>query len=184
MFTLRRFFTLALVSVACASKLNVRQTTNTNAAIISILDSLDETMHQVGPTVLTEMANQTLSDTTVGQQMAMLNTAFNKTATGLAGTAVSAGSTTVKPTNDDVSVTYADSLQLVASTLSGIKATGKVPSFSTMVSTLDPIMAKATTQLNVTLPGSLILVTDLMKDAQQFLTAEGFTLTRTALGFA
>ncbi|KAJ7645384.1 hypothetical protein B0H17DRAFT_1339046 [Mycena rosella] len=129
------------------------------------------------------MTNQTLSDTTVGQQMAVLNAAFTQVATSLAATAVSAGSTTVEPTNDDINVTYADALQLVASSLSGIIPSGKVPGFPAMLLTLDPIIAKVTTQLSITLPGSFALVTDLMKDVQQFLLAEGFTQTRTALVF-
>ncbi|KAJ7086164.1 hypothetical protein B0H15DRAFT_845657 [Mycena belliarum] len=183
MLALRRFFSLALLSAVCASTLDARQSTNTNAAIISIVNSLDMSMHKVCPTVLTLMANQTLSDSTLGAQMSALNAAFDKTATDLASTPASSGSTTVRPTNDDISVTYADSLQLVAASLSGIIASGKVSTFASMVSTLDPIMAKATTQLGVTSPGSLTFVTDLMKDAQQFLLAEGLTQTRSALGF-
>ncbi|KAJ7671542.1 POXA3b laccase small subunit [Mycena polygramma] len=183
MFALRRFFALALVSVACASKLDVRQSTNTNAAINSILDTLDTSVHHTGPTILTLMANQSASDTTIGQQFTALESAFNKTASDLAATAVSAGSTTVSPTNDDISITYSDVMQLVATSLSGIKAQGKVPSFPTLVSTFDPILAKATLQLNVTSPASLVLVHRMMLDASQFLVAEGFTQTLAALGF-
>ncbi|KAJ6570105.1 POXA3b laccase small subunit [Mycena vulgaris] len=183
MLTLRRFFALALVSVACASKLNVRQATNTNEAINTIVDNLDISIHHVGPTILTEMANQTSSDATIGQQMATLNNVFNQTLTDLAATPVSAGSTTVKPTNDDISITFGDALQIVSSSLSGIIASGRVPGFPAMVLTLDPIIAQASTQLNTTLPGSLVVVSILMRDAQQFLLAEGFTKTRTALGF-
>ncbi|KAJ7911471.1 POXA3b laccase small subunit [Mycena leptocephala] len=183
MFALHRFFALALVSVVCASKLNVRQTTNTNAAIITIIDNLDITLHHSGPTILTLMANQTASDTTIGQQMATLESAFNKTTSSLAATAVSAGSTTVAPTNDDISITYSDVMQLVASSLSGIIGSGKVPGFPAMVTTFDPIMAKTTLQLNVTSPASLVLVHKMMLDASQFLRAEGFTQTLTALGF-
>ncbi|KAJ6577454.1 POXA3b laccase small subunit [Mycena capillaripes] len=183
MFALRRFFALALVSVACASKLDVRQTTNTNAAIIAIVDKLDVTLHHSGPTILTLMANQTASDTTIGQQITTLETAFNQTAASLAATAVSSGSTTVSPTNDDISITYSDVLQLVSTSLSGIKASGKVPGFPAMVTAFDPIMAKATLQLNVTSPASLVLVHRMMLDASQFFVAEGFTQTLAALGF-
>ncbi|KAJ7039652.1 hypothetical protein C8F04DRAFT_949766 [Mycena alexandri] len=183
MFALRRVFTLALVSVACASQLNVRQATNTNAAINSAVDTLDETLHHVGPTILTLMANQTASDTTIGQQMTALETAFNKTTATLTGIAVSAGSTTVKPTNDDISITYSDVMALTATSLSGIIAQGKVPGFPAMVATLDPIMAKTTLQLNVTSPASLVLVHRMMLDASQFFVAEKFTQTLAALGF-
>ncbi|KAJ7746349.1 POXA3b laccase small subunit [Mycena metata] len=183
MFALRRVFTLALVSVACASQLNVRQTTNTNAAINAAVDTLDETLHKVGPTILTLMANQTASDTTIGQQMTALETAFNKTTATLAGIAVSAGSTTVAPTNDDISITYSDVMALTATSLSGIIAQGKVPGFPAMVTTLDPIMAKTTLQLNITSPASLVLVHRMMLDASQFFVAEKFTQTLTALGF-
>ncbi|KAJ7183213.1 hypothetical protein C8R46DRAFT_1186359 [Mycena filopes] len=177
MFALRRLFALALVSVACA------QTTNTNAAIISAIDTLDETVHHVGPTILTLMANQTASDATIGTQFTNLETAFNKTTASLASTAVSSGSTTVSPTNDDISITYSDVMQLVSTSLSGIKAQGKVPSFPTLVATLDPIIAKTTLQLNVTSPASLVLVHRMMLDASQFYVAEGFTKTLAALGF-
>ncbi|KAJ7116479.1 POXA3b laccase small subunit [Mycena epipterygia] len=183
MLTLSRVFALALVSIVCASKLDVRQTTNTNAAINTILDNLDITIHHSGPTILTLQANHTLSDTTMGQQMATLESAFNQTANSLAATAVSAGSTTVSPTNDDLSITYSDVMQDVASSLSGIIGTGAVPGFPAMVSTLDPIMAKASLQLNKTSPASLVLVHRMMLDASQFLRDEGFTQTLTALGF-
>jgi hypothetical protein len=57
------------------------------------------------------MANQTSSDATIGSQFTALEAAFNKTTTTLAATAVSDGSTTVSPTNDDISITYSDALQ-------------------------------------------------------------------------
>ncbi|KAF8207080.1 POXA3b laccase small subunit [Mycena galopus ATCC 62051] len=183
MFALRRFFALALVSVACAGKLNVRQATNTNPAINSIVDSIDVSLRHIGPTILMLMANQTASDTTIEAQMNALGSAFNQTATNLAGTPVSSGSTTVSPTNDDISITYSDAVQLAATSLSGIIPSGKVPSFSSMVATLDPIIAKATSQLNITSPGSVLLVHIMMLDAQQFFVDEGFTQTLAALGF-
>jgi hypothetical protein len=46
---LRHLLTLALVSVACASKLDVRQATNTNVAFNKIIDNVDVTMHQSWP---------------------------------------------------------------------------------------------------------------------------------------
>lgn len=56
-------------------------------------------------------ANHTASDGTVGTQVNQLITAFNSATAALAGTAVSAGSTTVKPTNDDISITFSDGMQ-------------------------------------------------------------------------
>ncbi|KAJ7220169.1 POXA3b laccase small subunit [Mycena pura] len=183
MFSLPRVFTLSLVFVACASQLNIRQSTNTNAAINSILDTLDESIHHISPTILTLMANQTLSASTLGPQMTTLENAFTQADNDLAATAVSAGSTTVAPTNDDISITYSDIMQLVSTTLSGIIPSGDVPGFPTMVQTFDPIMAKTTLQLNITSPASLVLVHKMMADARQFFAAEGFTQTLSALGF-
>ncbi|KAJ6468366.1 POXA3b laccase small subunit [Mycena sanguinolenta] len=183
MFTLRRFFAFALISVASASQLHVRQTTNTNAAINSIVDALDVNLRHIGPNILTFMANQTSSDTTIGSQMTALESAYNQTAANLAATPISSGSTTVSPTNDDIGITYSDAMQLTATSLSGIIASGKVPGFPAMVTTLDPIMARATSQLNVTSPNSVALVHIMMLDASQFLRDEGFTLTLTSLGF-
>jgi hypothetical protein len=53
MIVLRRLFALALVSVACAVRLDARQATNTNAAINKIIDQVDITMHQAGPSIRT-----------------------------------------------------------------------------------------------------------------------------------
>ncbi|KAJ7352370.1 hypothetical protein DFH08DRAFT_934784 [Mycena albidolilacea] len=175
MFALRSFFALALASVAYAA--------NTNAAINTAVDNLDISLHHIGPTILTLMANQTSSDATIGPQFTALEVAFNKTTTTLAATAVSDGSTTVSPTNDDISITYSDVLQLTSTSLSNIIASGKVPGFAGFVATLDPIIAKTNTQLNTTSPGSLILVHRMMLDASQFFRAEGFTQTLTSLGF-
>lgn len=50
MFSLR-FLALSLVSVALASKLDVRQATNTNTGIISIVDALDVSLHHSGPAI-------------------------------------------------------------------------------------------------------------------------------------
>ncbi|KAJ7905893.1 POXA3b laccase small subunit [Mycena leptocephala] len=178
-----RFFVLALISVACASKLDVRQTTNTNKAILSIVDSLDITMHHAGPAILTLQAQHKFNDITIGEQMLGLGASFLKADIGLAKTPVSSGSTTVSPTNDDISITFSDVMQLVSTSLSGVLGTGAVPHFADMVKVLDPIIANTSLQLNVTSPGSLILVHRMMLDASQFLADEGFNKTLTALGF-
>ncbi|KAJ6578187.1 hypothetical protein B0H19DRAFT_1062722 [Mycena capillaripes] len=178
-----RVFALALVSVACASKLNVRQTTNTNAAINSIVDQVDISMHSAGPAILTLMADHKLTTSTLQTQFTSMETAFTKMRTSLAATPVSSGSTTVSPTNDEIGVTLSDAVQLVATSLSGIQATGAVPGFPTMVATFDPILSNALVQFNTTLPGELSLVHIMMLDASQFLRAEGFTKTLTTLGF-
>ncbi|KAJ7880105.1 hypothetical protein B0H13DRAFT_1891982 [Mycena leptocephala] len=183
MLTLRHLLTLALVSVACASRLDVRQATNTNAAINKIIDNVDVTMHQVGPTILTIQANHTMSSATLQNQFNKLNTAFRNMDNSLLATPVSSGSTTVSPTNDEISVTLSDAMQLVASSLSGVIGSGTVPDFQNMVATLDPIMANALTHFNSTLPGGLTLVHTMMLDASQFLRAEGFVDTLQALKF-
>ncbi|KAJ7760733.1 POXA3a laccase small subunit [Mycena maculata] len=148
-----RFFVLTLVSVACASKLEVRQTTNTNAAINSIVDVI-------------------LSDV-----------APNRVYRHPQATPISAGSTTITPTNDDISITYSDAVVLIATSLSGVIATGAVPDFSSMVASFDPILAATTNQLNITSPNSVALVHIMLLDASQFFTDEGFTQTLAALGF-
>ncbi|KAJ7064652.1 POXA3b laccase small subunit [Mycena amicta] len=183
MLVLRSVFALALVTLTCASKLSARQATNTNAQISPIIDAIDEAMHKVGPTVLTLQANHTLSQTTLAPQFTTMENAFTTADTKLAAVPVSSGSTTVSPTNDEIGVVLADAVALVATTLSGIVATGAVPGFATMVQTLDPIIAKTLNQYNVTLPGGTVLVGIMMRDARQFLVAEGFTQTNTALGF-
>ncbi|KAJ7659247.1 POXA3b laccase small subunit [Mycena polygramma] len=178
-----RFSALALVSVAYANTLGARQATNTNTAIRAVVDSLDSTMRHVGPTILTLQAQHKFSDTTVGEQMVQLGTAFSKADASLAKTPVSSGSTTVSPTNDDISITYSDVMQLVSSSLSGVIGTGAVPHFPQMVAALDPIIANTSLHLNVTSPGSLVLVHRMMLDASQFFVAEGFNKTLKALGF-
>ncbi|KAJ6589385.1 POXA3b laccase small subunit [Mycena capillaripes] len=180
---LLRFFALALVSVACASKLDARQATNTNTAIRAIVDSLDSTMRHVGPAILTLQAQHKFSDITIGEEMLQLGAAFLKADVSLAKTPVSSGSTTASPTNDDISITYSDVMQLVSTSLSGVIGTGAVPHFPGMVAILDPIIANTSLQLNVTSPGSLVLVHRMMLDASQFLVDEGFNKTLAALGF-
>ncbi|KAJ7284554.1 POXA3a laccase small subunit [Mycena rebaudengoi] len=182
MIALSRLFTLALVSVACATTLGIRQATNTNARIQPVADAVDSNLRHTGPAILTITANHTLSDATLRTQMTSIGDAFSKAKTDLAAIPVSSGSTTVRPTNDDISITYADALQLLSSSLSGIKGTGAVPGFAGLVATLDPIVAGATTQLNTTSPNSIALVKLMMRDASQFFVDEGFTQTLAALG--
>ncbi|KAJ7720019.1 POXA3b laccase small subunit [Mycena metata] len=182
------FFALALslASLVCASKLVARQVealANTNAQILAVVDSLDVTVHHFGPTMLTLQAQHKFSDITVGEQMLALGAAFIKADVGLAKIPASNGSTTVSPTNDDISIAYSDIMQLVSTTLSGVFRTGAVPHFADMVTVLDPVIASTSLQLNVTSPGSLILVHRMMLDASQFFVAEGFNKTLTALGF-
>ncbi|KAJ7268449.1 POXA3b laccase small subunit [Mycena rebaudengoi] len=183
MFSLSRFFTLALVSVACASKIGVRQATNTNAQILEVVDSVDSNLRHVGPAILTLQANHQLSDITLGQQLLSVGAAFVAADIHLRGIPVSSGSTTVRPTNDDISIVYADAMQLLSSSLSGIQGTGLVPHFAQLVAVLDPIVAHASRQLNITSPGSISLVNLMMRDASQFYRAEGFNQTLAALGF-
>ncbi|KAJ7186438.1 hypothetical protein C8R46DRAFT_1057194 [Mycena filopes] len=115
--------------------------------------------------------------------MLTLGAAFLKADVGLAKIPASSGSTTVSPTNDEISIAYSDIMQLVSTTLSGVFRTGAVPHFASMVAALDPVIAKTTLQLNVTSPASLVLVHRMMLDASQFFVAEGFNKTLAALAF-
>ncbi|TFK40156.1 POXA3b laccase small subunit [Crucibulum laeve] len=183
MFAFRPLFALALVAGVVANPLESRQTSNTNSAINSIVDALDVKIHAIVPTIDTMQANGTANDATIGAQINQLVTAFNTTTSGLKSTAVSSGSNTTSPTNDDISITFSDVMQLVATGLSGL-STSTVPSFSSMISELDPAVASAATALNTTLPGSLGFVHIMMLDAQQFLVKEGgWPQTLAALGF-
>ncbi|KAK7018299.1 Poxa3b laccase small subunit [Favolaschia claudopus] len=184
MFVLRPLFALAaLVSVACASRLDARQSRNTNAQINTIVDRVDVAMHDISPDILTLMASHTFNTATLSAQFTRMENTFNQMRTSLASTPRSSGSTTVTPTNDDISLTLAEAVQLVSASLSGVKASGLVPGFPTMVATFDPILSNALAQFNSTLPGGLALVHTMMLDANQFLVAEGFTRTSATLGF-
>ena len=55
-------------------------------------------------------ANHTLNDVTLGIQMLEVGAAFLETDVALAKTPVSSGSTTVTPTNDDISIVYSDTM--------------------------------------------------------------------------
>jgi len=73
--------------------------------------------------------------------------------------------------------------RLLSTGLSGLTP-AVVPSFSTIVSRLDPTVSATITQLNTTLPGSIKLVHTMMLDAQQFLVKEAtWPQTIAALGF-
>ncbi|KAG6877404.1 hypothetical protein C0993_007741 [Termitomyces sp. T159_Od127] len=184
MLAFRTFFALAAAAVAIANPLRTRQDTNTNSAIHDIVSTLDEVVHVVMPTVLLLQANQTDTDGTIGAQVNTLITAFNTAESALAATPVSSGSTTVIPTNDDISILFADVMSILASGLSGLPTASSVPSFASDVSRLDPSVAGTINQFNITLPGSVILVHTMMLDAQQFLVQEGaFPQTVAALGF-
>ncbi|KAK0204534.1 POXA3b laccase small subunit [Desarmillaria ectypa] len=176
--------TLLVASTTLASPLQGRQanTANTNAAINQIVDALDQSIHINIPNILTLQASHKANDSTVGEQISDLITVFRAAAEDLSNIPVSSGSTTIRPTNDDISVTFATVLSLVASGLSGLTAQ-VVPSMFSMFQGLDPQVAAATTALNTTLPNSIKFVHTLMLDARQFLIAEGFTLTTAALGF-
>ncbi|KAF8896559.1 POXA3b laccase small subunit [Infundibulicybe gibba] len=183
MFALRAFFALVAVSGVLANPLESRQATNTNSAISAAVDQLDKQIHVNIPNINTLQANHTATDGTVGAQVNQIVTAFNTLSSTLANTAVSSGSTTAHPTNIDISTDYGDVVQLIATGLSGLSTT-TVPTFSSMISQLDPAVAKATTALNTTLPGSIAFVHILMLDAQQFLVKEGgWPQTLAALGF-
>ncbi|KAG6872246.1 hypothetical protein C0995_011595 [Termitomyces sp. Mi166 len=183
MLALRTFFALAAAAVAIANPLGRRQTTNTNPQINDIVSTLDGVVHQVMPTILLLQANHTDDDGTVGTQVNTLITGFNTAESALAATPVSSGSTTELPTNDDISIIFADVMSILASGLSGISNT-TVPSFTSSVSRLDPSVAAAINQFNITLPGSVKLVHTMMLDATQFLRDEGaFPQTIAALGF-
>ncbi|KAG6907281.1 hypothetical protein DXG01_009586 [Tephrocybe rancida] len=183
MLAFRVLYALAAAAAAFANPLSPRQTTNTNVAIHNIVSNLDVAIHSISPTILTMEANHTATDGTIGTQANALITAFTTAQTQLAATAVSSGSTTVTPTNDDISIIYADLMQIVATSLSGL-TTATVPSFTSIIGRLDPSVSAATNQLNTTLPGSIKLVHTLMLDAQQFFVKEGtFPQTLAALGF-
>ncbi|KAK0495204.1 POXA3b laccase small subunit [Armillaria luteobubalina] len=174
--------TLIVASAALASPLQGRQASNTNVAINQVVDALDESIHINIPNILTLQASHQANDSTIGEQINDLTTVFKVAAQDLSNIAVSSGSTTVVPTNDDISITFATVLSLVASGLSGLTAE-IVPEMVSMVQTLDPEVAAASLALNTTLPGSLKLVHTMMLDARQFLIAEGMTQTVAAIGF-
>ncbi|KAF5379708.1 hypothetical protein D9615_005673 [Tricholomella constricta] len=183
MIAFRALAVLAAVAGALANPLQARQANNTNVDIHDIVSVLDMQIHINIPNILTLQANHTATDGTIGTQVNELITAFDAAHDALLNTPVSSGSTTEKPTNDDISVIFGDVMQLVATGLSGLTP-AVVPSFTTIVARLDPSVSAAATQLNTTLPGSINFVHTLMLDAQQFLVKEGtWPMTLAALGF-
>lgn len=60
---------------------------------------------------MTMQANHTATDGTIGVQVNDLISAFTSCTATLASTAISSGSTTVDPTNDEISLVYADVMQ-------------------------------------------------------------------------
>jgi len=180
----RTILTLGAATLALANPLIPRQTTNTNARIAPVVDTLSTRSRQIMFDINTMQANNTATDGTVGVQVQNYITQFNNANNALKAIPVSSGSTTVQPLNIEISRTFGETLQLISTGLSGLKAQGTVPNFSTMVAQLDPTVAATATQLNTTLPGSLGFVHTLMLDAQQFLVQEGaWPETLAAIGF-
>jgi hypothetical protein len=62
---------------------------------------------------VTLQADHKLSTSTLSSQMLNIENAFKKMTTSLAATPVSSGSTTVSPTNDEISITLSDAMQSV-----------------------------------------------------------------------
>ncbi|KAJ7627065.1 hypothetical protein FB45DRAFT_920586 [Roridomyces roridus] len=178
---LSHLFSLAFISAACASTLNVRQTTNTNAAIRTIIDPLDMTARIVASTLNTLQANHSLNSVTLATQLTILEARLQSATTQLANTTTSAGSVTVSPTNDELGDTFGETMQLVTTSLSGISAQGSVSDFASQMSTLDPIFAATVKQFKTTAPLSVKIAQTLMLDAQQFLITEGLTETQAAI---
>ncbi|KAJ7593522.1 hypothetical protein C8J56DRAFT_780176 [Mycena floridula] len=168
---------LALVAVT-----SVLAQTNTNSQINSIVDRLSISLHVNIPNIDTLVASHKANDATVGPQINQIVTAFNATTSGLAATPVSSGSTTVMPTNDDISITFASVISLVSTGLSSLTP-AIVPSIATFMAPLDTAMSASITQLNTTSPNSIALVHTMMLDARQFVVLDGLTKTNTALGF-
>ncbi|KAG6816457.1 hypothetical protein H0H87_005940 [Tephrocybe sp. NHM501043] len=112
MLAFRALSVLAAALAVLANPLTARQsTTNTNQAIHDIVSTLDQAIHVSIPNILTMQANHTATDGTVGTQVNSLITAFTTAQTALAATAVSIGSTTVSPTNDEISIIFSDVMQ-------------------------------------------------------------------------
>lgn len=120
----------------------------------------------------TLQANNTASDGSVDPIIQQMVTSFTDASSALNAIPVGSGSTTVQPTNVELSRVFGETLQYVralfpdtgrltvanrnlATGLSGLQAQGTVPSFGNSVSQLDPAVAGTATALNTTLPGSL-----------------------------
>ncbi|KAJ8692458.1 hypothetical protein PTI98_009768 [Pleurotus ostreatus] len=147
-----------LVSVV-ASPLHPRQSSNTNPAIYQAISVLSRQIH-VNIPELSKYATSFggATDLTVRNELNELTDAFTLAAATITNTAVSSGDTTNFPTNDDISITYAVALQLVASTAAGLKQVNSLTTYTTMMSDLDPAIAALHVALNRTLPNSINLV--------------------------
>jgi hypothetical protein len=64
--------------------------------------------------VVTIQANHTINSATLGNQFTKLENTFKNMDNQLLATPVSSGSTTVSPTNDEISVTLSNAMQYVA----------------------------------------------------------------------
>jgi len=179
----RNIFTLALASVALANPLEKRQGTNTNAAILAVLDTLAEKVNTIIPAIQLLQDSHQANDTSVGAQITQLEAAFNASATGLSGISPSTGSNTTAPTNNDVAVDLGNSLSKTTSGLSALTP-AIVPSIATFLEQLDGPVAATVDAFNKTAPAqSATFVHILMLDARQFFADENMTETLTALGF-
>ncbi|KAG7089925.1 hypothetical protein E1B28_011557 [Marasmius oreades] len=175
-------FSLACLTAVIATPLHPRQTTNTNVRINQIVDALDIAIHVNIPDVQNLEASHRANANTIGPQFDQLVTAYNTATRNLNATAISSGSNTTMPRNDDIGVTYATALSLTTSGLSGLSPT-VVVGLPAMFAKLDPAIAASVVALNRTLPGSGSLIHTMMLDARQFLQRENMTQTLTVLGF-
>ncbi|KAJ3567518.1 hypothetical protein NP233_g6316 [Leucocoprinus birnbaumii] len=180
----RAIVTLATAAFALANPLEVRQSSNTNPQIAAILDPLSVRNRNIVVNIDTMQANGTATDGTIGVQVQNLISLYNSASSSLLAIPVTAGSTTVQPTNIELSRTLGEALQALSTGLSGIQAQQSVPNFSAMISQLDPAVAATVSAFNTTLPGGNDFVHILMLDASQFLRDEGaWPETLAALGF-
>lgn len=130
----RTLLTLAAATLALANPLIARQATNKNAQIGPILDDLSKDsrliMFQISKSkasflgtrgemkcqfffIDTMQANGTATDGTVGVQVQQMITNFNSASSAINAIGPSAGSTTVQPTNIELSRTLGETLQYV-----------------------------------------------------------------------
>lgn len=127
----RTILALAAATVALANPLAARQATNTNPQISEVLDTLSVQMRQhlfdIGeyesvrekfmtkkpPLPDTMQANGTATDGTIGAQVQQMITDYTTASSSLLAIPVSAGSTTVQPTNIELSRVFGETLQYV-----------------------------------------------------------------------
>ncbi|KAJ7595935.1 POXA3b laccase small subunit [Mycena floridula] len=180
---LRPLLIFVIVAATVAEPIQVRQTTNTNAQINHIIDELSISTHASIPSLDLLLASHHLSDFTVAPQFRSLVTAFNTSTRKFNTVTASTGSTTVRPTNDEVNFSYAAVITLVSTGLSGLNPTN-VPGFASFIATLDPAIANSIAALGAVMPNSIAISNIMMRDARQFLLQEGLNQTYSALGFA